>query len=296
LRKNSALVTNYVRKLCGASQPILARASDGFVYVVKFASNLQDASAPFKESVGSELFRACGLSVPAWKPLLITDSFLDRNPDCWTLTPEGYRRPEPGLCFGSRFLGGDDIRLFQILPGSGYQRIRNRVGFWLAWLIDICAGRGEHRQAVFVEDAEGFLGASFVDHRHFLRCLKADREPDSFLASPYIDSRIYPDVSEGELLSFQRTVLSLDSDRLWQKAQALPAEWKAASALNCMEHCLQRLSNESLVRNVIDMMTVSPSCINGSAFNVPHRRRKPPASVLRAGIQSAGPAHRRVIG
>ena len=137
LGKDRAFVTHFVRKLPGGSQSILARACDGFQYVVKFANNLQGPNLLFNESAGSELYRACGLPVPEWRPIEVSDSFLDKNPDCWMQTEKGYLRPASGLCFGSRFLGGNDKRLFEILPGSMFNRVHNQVNFWLAWLIDV---------------------------------------------------------------------------------------------------------------------------------------------------------------
>jgi hypothetical protein len=116
LVRDFVLATRYIRNLRGGSQPILAQASDGLLYVVKFTNNIQGANLPFNESIGTELYRACKLRVPAWKPVLVTDSFLDQNPDCWMQTPKGRLRPDSGLCFGSRFLGGDGIRLLEVLP------------------------------------------------------------------------------------------------------------------------------------------------------------------------------------
>ena len=94
LGSSIGLVKQYIRNLRGGSQPILARASDGLLYVVKFNNNLQGANLPFNESAGTELYRGCGLAVPSWRPLLVSDAFLDRNPDCWMHTPEGRLRPE----------------------------------------------------------------------------------------------------------------------------------------------------------------------------------------------------------
>ena len=122
LGKGPVLVTQYVRNLRGGSQPILALASDGFQYVVKFANNLQGPNVLFNECAGNELYRACGLTVPKWTPLWVSDSFLDRNRDCWMQTPEGRLRPSSGLCFGSLFLGQDGKRLFEILPALNVQK------------------------------------------------------------------------------------------------------------------------------------------------------------------------------
>lgn len=274
LEQEFAVVTEYIRNLRGGSQPILVRAGDGLLYVAKFTNNLQGPNLPFNESAGSELYRACGLAVPSWKPLLVTDSFLDQNPDCWMQTPVGRLRPASGLCFGSRFMGGDGVRLLEILPGTGFERVRNRASFWLAWLIDICAEHVDNRQAVFVENAEGSLDAFFVDQGHLFGGPKAD-QVKQFRVSSYLDPRIYPEVSSEKLLDFQRVVGALDTDKLCQTVEALPAGWGRISALDRFARCLQRLSDARLVQNVLE-----------TALDT-HRERTKGKSVLRSGIQGA---------
>lgn len=132
LVKDSTFVTRHIRNLKGRSQPILVQASDGLLYVIKFIDNPQGPNLLFNECMGSELYHSFGLTVPSWKPILVTDSFLDQNPACWKQDMDGLGRPKAGLCFGSRFLGGDGIRLLEIIPGSSFSRVRNQDSFCLA--------------------------------------------------------------------------------------------------------------------------------------------------------------------
>jgi len=284
LGSNFARVTGYIRNLRGGTQPILAQASDGLLYVVKFTKNLQGSNLPFNESIGTEIYRACGLAVPSWKPLLVTNAFIDQNPDCWMQTPEGKLQPESGLCFGSRFLGGDGIRLLEILPGTSIKRIRNLEGFWLAWLIDICAHHADTRQAIFQEDANGGLNAFFVDHGHLFGGPKGDQHPH-FLASRYLDPRIYQSVSSRCLLNFQRILGSSDVDQLWQTVHELPQDWRTESALKGFGEFLGRLSNSALVRNVLDTMVDSHQ--RTSNFERYGQRDERHHQVLRLGVQAA---------
>ncbi len=251
LVKDPVFVTQYIRSLRGGSQPILAQASDGFQYVVKFANNLQGPNLLFNESAGCELYRACGLPVPKWRPLEVSKSFLDRNSACWIQTEEGRLRPASGLCFGSRFLGGPGRRILEILPGSSFKRVRNRTSFWLAWLIDVCAEHVDNRQAVFEEAADGWLDAWFVDHGHLFGGPRADSKR-YFGASRYLDQRIYEGVTSEVLLGFQGVLEALDTDKLWQQIEAIPAEWHYALARGGFERCLQRLATPSLVQHVVE--------------------------------------------
>jgi len=291
LGKDFALVTRYIQRLHGGSQPILAQASDGLVYVVKFTNNLQGANLSLNESIGSELYRACGLVEPSWKPLLVTDSFLDQNRDCWMQTPEGSLRPDSGLCFGSRFLGGDGIRLQEILPGTSLTRVRNRKSFWLAWLIDICAEHADNRQAIFVEEGGGWLRAFFVDHGHLFGGPRGELK-QHFVVSRYLDPRIYQSVSSQYLLGLPKVAASLDADELWRRIQALPDDWKTESALKCFDQCLCRLSTLNLLQNIVDTMVEAQRQVNGCEHREQQHRRKPSTSVLYLGVPAAGLQHR----
>jgi hypothetical protein len=294
LGKGSASLTQYVRSFRGGSQPILARASDGFQYVVKFANNLQGPNLLFNESAGSELYRACGLPVPEWKPLEVTDSFLDKNPDCWIQTTEGRLRPASGLCFGSQFLGENGKRLFEILPDSMFKRVRNQVSFWLTWLIDVIADQVDNRQALFLEDCEGWLDAHFIDHGHLFGGPTADLSRDfrascyrEFCASCYLDRRIYGQVPSEALLDFQNVLQALDLDILRQRIEAIPSEWSHASAREGFERCLQRLKMASYVQHVIDEITDDlerRTEIEPGKFGC---ERRSPSAVLRLGLQDA---------
>lgn len=244
-------VTRFMRKLRGGSQPILARASDGFLYVVKFSNNLQGSNLLFNEGMGSELYRACGLPVPSWKPLLVTDDFIDGNQACWIETEKGHLRPEAGICFGSRFIGREGVRLFEVLPGNYFDRIQNRDSFWLAWLVDICAGHSDNRQAIFKEEPQGLLNAIFIDHGHIFGGPKGDCDPH-FRASRYLDSRAYSKVNLGHHLGLRRLVGALDFDLLWRRAEKLPDKWKTKSALDAFSKCLNRMSSHRLLRNLLD--------------------------------------------
>jgi hypothetical protein len=288
LVKKFAHLTRYIRNLRGGSQPILAEASDGLVYVVKFTNNPQGPNLAFNESAGSELFRACRVAVPSWKALVVTDLFLEKNPSCWIQTPTGRLRPDSGLCFGSLFLGGNGKRILEILPGSSFQRVRNRPSFWLAWLIDICAEHADARQALFVEDIEGWLDAHFVDHGHLFGGPRTVLKKN-FIASRYLDPRIYQDVSSIELQGFMEIVRRLDGDQLWKRVRALPAEWKAASALNSFAQCLDRLSTPGLLRRVLDTMVDSHRKTNQLRSSDFQGNGDSSASLLRLGIPGTGP-------
>jgi len=275
MKSDFALLTRHIRKLRGGSQPILAQASDGLQYVVKFTNNLQGPNLPFNESAGCELYRACGLAGPSWRTLMVTDTFLDQNPGCWIQTPTGHLRPDRGACFGSRFLGGAGVDLQEILPGTSLRRVRNHQSFWLAWLIDICAEHADNRQAIFVKDDAGWLDAFFVDHGHLFGGPNGELRRH-FEASRYLDPRIYQNLPSEDLLSFQRVARSLDVDKLWQSAQLLPDEWKTSSALSKYGQCLGRLSTSRLLQNIVWTMVGAQRQASERMESSVRYERKPP--------------------
>jgi len=253
-QKGFSEVTQFVRSMRGGSQSILVKASDGHNYVAKFTNNLQGPNLSFNESAGSELYRACGLSVPYWKPLLITDHFLDQNPDCWMQTPEGRLRPSTGLCFGSRYLGTDGLRVVQILPEISFKRIKNRASFWVAWMLDICAEHADDRQAIFQQDSRGKWKAFFIDHGHLFGGPRGDMH-SSPQESLSLDPRIYPDMASEETSDAHPHLDQiLNVDRLWRKIQTIPQDWKTKSALDSFARCLCTLSNPSMLQDIFATM------------------------------------------
>jgi hypothetical protein len=284
---NNLTVSFFHRRLRGYSQPILVQASDGLPYVVKFPNNPQGPNLLFNEGVGSELFRACGLSVPAWKVLTVSEDFLDRNPDCWIQTQGRPLRPAAGLCFGSQFLGGFGKRIFEILPSSSFKLIRNSASFWLAWLIDVCAEHIDNRKAIFIENAEGWLDPFFVDHGCLFGGGNAESRRNVY-APRYLDPRIYPAVSYEALIDFEDVLQALDVDRLWQRLDLIPEEWVDASALIGFEACLQRLSMPLYTQSLLTTLLGSLERRTETSTAIRGIVRKPPSTVRRPGLQDAG--------
>ena len=158
----------FVRKLRGGSQPVLLEASDGLLYVVKFQNNFQGSNLLFNEAIGTELFRLAGLPCPEWRLVAVSPGFLAQNPECWLQSERGLVRPHAGLCFGSRFLEWGENRVFEILAGGYFSRVRERRNFWTAWVLDVLGEHTDNRQALFVEGASRWLDAYFIDHGHLL--------------------------------------------------------------------------------------------------------------------------------
>jgi hypothetical protein len=232
-------VSHFLRKLRGASQPILVKASDGLLYVLKFARNPQGPNLLFNEVIGTELYKAFGLPVPEWRPLLLTDSFIDSNPACWFESIDGPIRPSAGLCFGSRFLGQPAESVWEILPGSYFGRICNRHAFALAWMLDVCANHCDHRQALFVRLPDGRLQAVFIDHSHMFGGPRGINSPHP-ITPRFLDHRVYED---DFMASFWRSSGMLDATSLWNLLKFLPADWQSMPAIGHFHRCIEQLTD-----------------------------------------------------
>lgn len=243
----------FIRILHGGSQPTLVEASDGNLYVLKFLDNLQGPHLLLNESMGTQLYQSCKLSIAPSTPLIVTGAFVDQNPSCWIETPEGTRRPSAGLCFGSRFQTAATSRLFEILPGNYHSRLRNREHFWLAWLLDACCAHGDNRQAIFQEKPSGQLEIKFIDFGHMFFGPKGDLTPQ-ITTCRYLDGRVYPRITDPLLIKIRKMADNLNHDELWQRLSEIPDEWKNACAVQNFATCLNRLSDSHFVEMTLDMM------------------------------------------
>ncbi|WP_179321233.1 HipA family kinase [Winogradskyella helgolandensis] len=78
----TADVVKYITPLReGGSLPAIVKASDGFLYVLKFRGAGQGTKALIAEFIGGELARAIGLKVPELVFLNLDDSFSKTEPD-----------------------------------------------------------------------------------------------------------------------------------------------------------------------------------------------------------------------
>lgn len=251
LEDEPASVTRFFRKMRGGSQAILAEASDGLVYVVKFQNNLQGPNVLLNESIGIQLYKACGLPSSDWKPLAISDQFIDQNTACWMLRNGQPIRPESGLAFGSRFIGGTGVRLWEILPGSWFQRIQKPNDFWRAWLIDACLGHADNRQVVFQEWNEGSLKPYFIDHGHLFGGPEGTQRPRA-AHSRYLDPRLYGKAPIGHLSNYAKTIQELLPDILWSLIQEIPPQWKTPSAVESFACFVGRLSKPGVCSGILE--------------------------------------------
>ena len=155
----------HIRRMRGGAQGQLMLGEDGHAYVVKFQNNPQHMRVLANEFLASRLAAAVGLSAPE-VVLIDVDAWLVEN------TPElevdlGKRRErcQPGLQFGSRFVGGlMPGQVVDYLPEEQLGEVRNLGEFAGILALDKWTGNANGRQAVFVRtQREHRYRAVFID-------------------------------------------------------------------------------------------------------------------------------------
>jgi hypothetical protein len=274
----------FIGRLRGGSQPILVQASDGFLYVVKYQDNPQGPNVPFNEGLGSVLFDACGLRVPSWAAIEVSDGFLDRHPEGWIWEGREYRRPKAGWCFGSRYQGMGETQVLEVLSRSAFNRVNNRQDFWKAWFLDILCEHCDHRQTLFLRNDAGDMDAVFFDHGHLFGGPNGDTTP-KLLASRYLDSRIYEDLAVEGCNRIAHIIESLNQEKLNRIVANMPQEWVTSSVIGQFHQLLVRLSDGFLVENVSNYLRSSCFQLRGES---PEQRKTARAERFRGGILPAG--------
>lgn len=231
--------------LRGSSHPILARANDGCIYVVKSANNPHGSNVLFNECAGNVLYRALGLPTPRWTPVFAPTNFFHLEAQ----SSAGNVQNDNELCFASHYIG-EQYRIYEIFPSSLLAQVQNRESFWTAWIVDVCAKHTDNRQTIFVKMPTGYK-AVFVDNGDMFGGPNGTSEPH-LAASQYLDDRIYCNLSEITMHNILNKIRSINSGKIWEKVLTLSTAWQSTSGLAQFSQTLDRLGDSAYIRNVMD--------------------------------------------
>ena len=222
--------TKFQRKMRGGSQSSLLQAEDGKYYIVKMMGNPQGCSVLFSEALGSEIMRLIGLATPDWRPIVISEKFIEDNPGMWFEMPGSCaQRPSAGLHFGSKLvMPTTNENLFEILPRSWFAKIRNRESFLGALLFDLWANQSDARQAVFLQDLENrSISATFIDHGALFGQHNAGCSTKRIRAM-YLDPEIYENLDvDSALPKWEDRIATLSESTLAMLIERadIPTQW-----------------------------------------------------------------------
>lgn len=264
--KSYVSALHFFRKLRGGCQPILVSASDGCKYVLKFPG-VTGPNVLANEALGTELYGALGLPVPAWRPIAVSEQFILENPGCWIEGPFGPSQPQPGLCFGSAVASESTGSLLEILPGSSWAKVLNRSAFLFAWMVDVWAEHRDNRQAVFTRSGGDLLSAVFIDHGHMFGG-PAGSQNTTLLGPRYLDPRVYRRPDPKEMDEFRTNCCSLNADALIKKAATIPDEWKTPSATRSFLACLERFSCSDVWQETLEALLAALDTPTANANSV----------------------------
>ena len=107
----AVLAVQHIRRMRGGAQGQLMLGADGHAYVVKFQNNPQHMRVLANEFLASRLAAAVGLTAPEAELVEVSSWLVENTPELEMDLGRTRVRCQPGLQFGSRFVGG-------LMPGQ----------------------------------------------------------------------------------------------------------------------------------------------------------------------------------
>ncbi len=252
------LAVQHVRRMRGGAQAQLMRVDNAGLYVVKFQNNPQHRRVLANELLATRLADIIGLPVPPVEIVEVPEQLVAITPEL-TLEIAGRALPcQPGLQFGSRYLGSaDDGQVFDYLPEPLLPQVSNLDAFAGMLALDKWTCNADGRQVAFVRrHAARKYRAWFIDQGY---CFNAGEWsfPDSPLRGVYLRNQVYAGVTGWD--SFEpwlSRIENLRADLLWDCASLVPPEWYGD--WDDMERLVTALlQRRSLVRRLIGEFRLS---------------------------------------
>jgi hypothetical protein len=135
----------------GGAQSHLMLGTDGNLWVVKFKNNPQHLRVLANELIATRIAEAVGLSVPKTDVVEVSEWLIAHSPALRVNLGRGEGRLlEPGLQFGSSFVGGlMPGQVVDYLPEQQLEEVRNLKEFVGMLVVDKWTGNCNGRQVVF---------------------------------------------------------------------------------------------------------------------------------------------------
>jgi hypothetical protein len=231
-----------LKRLSGGLHTVLVKASDGFLYVVKMMDSFQGPNVLANEALGNELAKYLGISVPAWRPIEISESCVDKYLLLhWTGSDSWLDRPGPGLYFGSRAVSQEeDAFVYHELPENWEGRISNRSDFAGMLLLDLWANQIGPRKAVFLPSADGLMVTAFFIGNGQMFGGYWGREEQQRGSALYPDRRVYTHLDVNRIFNtWLQKAIAMDEKMLLQMARIVPRQWHDSTYLQEVASQLQ---------------------------------------------------------
>jgi len=228
--------------------------ADGHVYVVKFQNNPQHIRVLANEFLASRLALAVGLTAPEVELVEVSGWLVEHTQELEIDLGKTRVRCQPGLQFGSRFVGGlMPGQVVDYLPEEQLAEVKNLAEFAGILALDKWTGNANGRQAVFTrKQRERRYRAVFIDYGY---CFHAGewRFEDIPLRGVYYRNDVYREISGWD--SFEPWLTRLEkmpAETVWAAANEVPPEWYGGDIAE-MEALVEKLlARRSKIRDAIE--------------------------------------------
>ena len=223
----AVLAVQQIRRMRGGAQGQLMLGADVHVYVVKFQNNPQHMRVLANEFLASRLATAVGLTAPETELVEVSSWLVENTPELEMDLGKSRVRCQPGLQFGSRFVGGlMPGQVVDYLPEEQLAEVRNLGEFAGILALDKWTGNANGRQAVFQrKQRERRYRAVFID---FGYCFYAGewKFEDAPLRGVYYRNEVYREIAGWEAFEPWLTRIETIADEtVWEAASEVPPEW-----------------------------------------------------------------------
>ena len=250
----AVLAVQHIRRMRGGAQGQLMLGADGNIYVVKFQNNPQHLRVLANEYLASKLAVAAGLTAPEVELVEVSSWLVDNTPELDIDLGKKRVRCQPGLQFGSRFVGGlMPGQVVDYLPEEQMAEVRNLCEFAGILALDNWTGNANGRQAVFArKQRERRYRAVFIDYGYCFHGGEWTLE-NIPLRGVYYRNDVYKEIKGWE--SFEPWLTRLETmaeETVWAAASEIPPEWYGGD-LSEMEALVEKLlTRRSRIRELIE--------------------------------------------
>jgi hypothetical protein len=250
----AVLAVQHIRKMRGGAQGQLMLGADGHAYVVKFQNNPQHMRVLANELLASRIAAAAGLATPQAEVMEVSSWLVENTPELEIDLGRTRVRCQPGLQFGSRFVGGlMPGQVVDYLPEEQLFEVRNLNEFAGILALDKWTGNANGRQAVFArKQRERRYKAVFIDYGY---CFHAGEWSfsDAPLRGVYYRNDVYQEVRGwASFEPWLTRIETMAAETLWSAANEVPPEWYGGD-LSEMEALVEKLlGRRSRIRELIE--------------------------------------------
>jgi len=220
-----------VERLKGSTEPVLMRADDGHLYVVKFCTNPLGPRILVNEYLAVRLARSLGMATPEAAVVQVPESL-----------------GSPGLHFGSRlYKSRGNVYIHDWLPAAVWGLVTNPGDLIGAYVFDAWTGNADCRQVIFVRKA-GLTPYQLllIDNGH---CFggKSWRLHGLAVQCPRKLSFAYATVGDwSDLEPWLSRIENLDPAEVGMAAEGMPEEWLVGNERVALMRLLRELAERRL--------------------------------------------------